>query len=94
MKKKYRKGQRPIVISQQKFQELQDELALQNLLLSAAYLMDEEGYNDAQIVEFWQSLTRWAEAIDEHLISIQTVADIIEKETGLKCVSSTLKRNQ
>lgn len=83
--KKYRKGQRPIIMSQQEFKKYQENFVKQNLVLSAAYLMDVEGYDEDQIVDYWESITRWVDAIDKHVITLRTVQDIIEKTRGLKC---------
>ena len=84
-KKKHRAGMKPIVTTQKDLDRIQQELVKRTLILSAAYLMDEEGYNDDQIVDFWESLIRWIDAIDKHEISIKTVTEIIEKTTGLRC---------
>lgn len=84
-KKKHRAGMKPIVTTQKELDKIRQEAIKQSMILSAAYLMDEHGYNDEQIVDFWESLTRWVDAIDSHQITIKTVTDIIENTTGLRC---------
>ena len=85
MKKKYRKGQKPIITTRKDLDRLHQEVVKESFILAAAYLVDEEGYDEDQIIDFWQSLIRWADAIDQHLITIETVTEIIKRSTGLKC---------
>ena len=85
MKKKHRAGQKPIVTTRKEIDKIRQEIVKQSMILSAAYLMDEEGYGEDQIIDYWESLVRWVNAIDRHEISIKTVTDIIENSTGLKC---------
>ena len=52
------------------------------LILSASYLMEEQDWNDDKLVEYYEAICRWSDAIDSHLISIQKVVDIINEKTG------------
>jgi len=53
-------------------------------VLAGAYLMEEPefNYSEDRIIEFWQGLSRWAGAVDEHLISLEDVARIFNEKTG------------
>ena len=84
-KKKHRSGMKPITTTQKELDQIRQDIIKQSMILTAAYLMDVEGYGEDQIVDFWESLTRWIDAIDAHLITIDTVTEIIEKTTGLRC---------
>ena len=52
------------------------------LVLSAAYLMEEADWDDNDLVEYYEGICRWSDAIDSHLIQIQQVIDIINEKTG------------
>ena len=84
-KKKHRSGMKPITTTRRELDQIRQDIIKQSMILTAAYLMDVEGYGEDQIVDFWESLTRWIDAIDAHLITIDTVTEIIEKTTGLRC---------
>lgn len=78
------KKQKSITISKTQLRRHDDEVVQKMIILSAAYLMDEMDYSEDRIVEYWEGLTRYAEAIDQKLITIRQVNDIIEQHTGLK----------
>lgn len=52
------------------------------LILCAAFLMEEEGWDDDRLTDFYAGIVRWSEAIDSHLINIQNVIEIIKDKTG------------
>lgn len=52
------------------------------LILSSAYLMEEEGWDDEKLVDYYEAIERWSEAIDSHLITIQKVVEMINEKTG------------
>lgn len=78
------KHTKTITISKTQLRKHDDEIVQKMIILSAAYLMDEMDYSDDRIVDYWEGLTRYAEAIDEKLITIRQVNNIIEEKTGLK----------
>lgn len=52
------------------------------LVLSAAYLMEEQDWDDDRLVEYYNAICRWCDAIDTHMISVQQVIDIVNEKTG------------
>lgn len=78
------KKQKQVTISKTKLRKFEEETAAKMIMLSAAYLMDEFDYNEDQLIAYWEGLTRYAEAIDQKLISVRQVAQLIEEHTGLK----------
>lgn len=54
------------------------------LVLCAAYLMEEDGYDDEHICDFYESMIRWCGAVDTHLITIDQVIQIIKDHTGME----------
>lgn len=67
-----------------KLEEVKKEAVGQTFLLVAAYLMDELDYDEKKILDLWDGITRYSEAIDKKLLTMGKVCYIIEKHTGLK----------
>ena len=64
--------------------KLESETWKKEMILSAAYLMDEFGYDEERVCEFWDGMNRYLDAVKGHIITINKVIDIIEKHTGIK----------
>lgn len=79
---KQRKNKK-VELTPRKVQEIKVEAMGQAMILTIAYLMDELGYDDERCVAVWEGVARYAEAIDDRLISMRKVCDIINKATGL-----------
>ena len=77
---KYKK----VEITPRKLDEIKQDVAAQTMLLMTAYLMDEWDYNEDKIVDVWSGVSRYAEAVNTKLITLDKVAQIIEEHTGLK----------
>lgn len=84
MKKKRRPGQTVIVMTARDVTKAKKEIADRTLTLITAYLMDELDYDEDKIVELWEGITRYSEAIKDHTITLNKVKDIIEERTGIK----------
>ena len=52
------------------------------LILSAAYLMEEEDWDDDALINYYDSIVRWCGAIQDHLISIGQIIKMINEKTG------------
>ena len=52
------------------------------LILSAAYLMEEEDWDDDALVNYYDSIVRWCGAIQDHWISIDQIIKMINEKTG------------
>lgn len=75
MKGKKRKTEKERLISSQR-------IIKRILVLSAAYLMEEQDWDDDKLIEYYDAICRWSDAIDSHLITIQKVVDMINAKTG------------
>lgn len=86
--KKRKKKQVHIDITESKLNRLKDEITNavtgQALLLVTAFCAEEYQLDDEGVAELWDSLSRWAEAINDHLISLKQVQRIVEEHTGTK----------
>lgn len=52
------------------------------LILSAAFLMEEQDWDDDALVEYYEAICRWSDAIQDHWISIDQVINMINEKTG------------
>lgn len=43
----------------------------------------EMGWNEDQIVELFETVSRYAQYIDDHIVKINQVQEIIERKTGI-----------
>lgn len=69
-------------------EDLKIEMIEKCSLMFTAYAMDEEIINrdPEKIVEMYTKLVEWAEHVEDHTISINTVIDIINEATGEELV--------
>ena len=44
----------------------------------------EKGWNEDQIVELFETVSRYAQYIDDNIVKINQVQEIIERKTGIK----------
>lgn len=77
---KYKK----IEITPRKLKEIRDDTAKQMIVLMLAYLMDEVDYSADKLIETYNALTRYVEAIDNKLISVKTVENILAEQAELE----------
>lgn len=76
---KYKK----IEVTPRKLQEIKNDVTGQTLILTLGYLMDDMDYDPESLLGVWEGVTRYAEAVNTHIISLQKVCDIINEHTGL-----------
>lgn len=76
---KYKK----VELTPRKLDEIKKETAGQMMILLLGYLMDDFDYNADRLIDIWQGVERYSEAVDNHTISLRKVADIINEHTGL-----------
>ena len=75
MSKKKHKSEKQKLISRNR--------AIQRMLvLSAAYLMEEQDWDDDRLIDYYEAMCRWSDAIDTKLITIQKVIDMVNEKTG------------
>lgn len=83
--KKKRKKQVHIDLTESKLNklkaEISDAVTGQALLLVTAFCAEEYDLDDNGVLDLWDSLSRWSEAIADHTITLNTVKKIIEDRT-------------
>ena len=79
-----RKPKSTVTLTRKDLERFQVDQIQKAFILTAAYLMDDFNYDPEQLVDFWEGVVRYADAIDSKLISLQKVTEIIEEHTGLK----------
>jgi len=78
-----------VILTEYELKKLKSQIATQTtskvLLLVTSYLMEEPevNFNEDRIIDLWDGVSRYAEAIDQHLITLNQVAGIIKDHTGL-----------
>lgn len=72
-----------IEITPKKLAEIKNDVTGQTLILVLGYLMDDMNYDPDNLLGVWEGVTRYAEAVNTHLISLNKVCDIINEHTGL-----------
>ena len=78
-------SEKPRLMYKRDIRKIEENAAAEVLILVTAYLMDEFEYDEDKIIELWNGVTRYSDAINkEKLITINQVCEIIEKNTGLK----------
>lgn len=80
---KARKPKTHVTLTQKDIMKIREEATARALVLATAYLMDDMDYDEDRLLDFWDGVARYANAIDTKLISIRTVTDLIEEHTGL-----------
>lgn len=78
------KKQQPVVMYPRDIKRDRQEVAERVMVLVTAYLMDELDYDEDKIIELWQGISRYTEAIHDHTITLKRVKEIIQKCTGIK----------
>ena len=64
--------------------EVAEEVNRKACLLCIAAMADHLNLNEDEICETAEVITRWAEYLNDKIISINEVAETIEKKTGIK----------
>lgn len=73
-----------VSLSRSELMEMTKEQTRKAFLLMATAAADELGLDDEQLCAIAQRSARYAEYIDGHLIRLQEVADILEKNAGIR----------
>lgn len=73
------KKNKRVEITPKKLEEIKSDAAEQVLILTLAYLMDEWDYDADRIVRIYLGISRYASAVKEKTISMNTICDIINK---------------
>lgn len=77
-----------VALSEKQIKRLKEQISMdaskRTLILSVATMADELDLNDEQIGKVAKRMDRYAEHLKKHRLRINEVAEIIEKETGIK----------
>ena len=88
--KKPKSKKKPVTLTQSQLKkmskELSDEAVTRALTLFLAYMMEEDGITIEKLCDIVDGINRWGEAVDDHLITINQVAKIIEEHTGVELI--------
>lgn len=88
--KKPKSKKKPVTMTQAELKklskELSDEAVTRALTLFLAYMMEEQDFDLERLCDCVDGINRWAEAVDDHLITINQVAKIIEEHTGVELI--------
>ena len=77
---KYKK----IELTPRKLDEIKMQAIGQTYILFAVYMMDELDYSEDKILEVWDAIARYADAVKEKTITMNKICTILEEHTGMK----------
>ena len=84
MKRVKKPKQNKVTLSRAELRQMCNEQVEKAFLLMATAAADELGLTDDQLTDIAERSARYAEYIDGHLIRLQEVADILEKNAGIR----------
>ena len=73
-----------ITLTRTQIKRLRNETMTQAIILMLACCMDEWDFTDEDIVRFSKRFDRYCKAVNDHLLTIQQVAQILHDETGIR----------
>ena len=84
MKRAKKPKQERVTLKRSELMEMCNEQVRKAFLLMATAAADELDLNDDQLTAIAERSARYAEYIDDHVIRLQEVADILEKNAGIR----------
>lgn len=84
MKRAKKPKQERVTLRRSELMEMCNEQVRKAFLLMATAAADELDLDEAQLVAIAERSARYAEYIDDHVIRLQEVADILEKNAGIR----------
>ena len=87
-KKKHTRSTAKYLLSEKQLERVKYEVSKEATgkasLLNIAATADCFGLNEDQICELAETVTRYARYIDDHVVKINSIADIIEEKTSVR----------
>ena len=84
MKRAKKPKQERVTLKRSELMEMCNEQVRKAFLLMATAAADELDLDEDQLVSIAERSARYAEYIDDHVIRLQEVADILEKNAGIR----------
>lgn len=84
MKRAKKPKQERVTLKRSELMEMCNEQVRKAFLLMATAAADELDLDDDQLTAIAERSARYAEYIDDHVIRLQEVADILEKNAGIR----------
>lgn len=84
MKRVKKPKQNKVTLSRTELHQMCNEQVRKAFLLMATAAADELGLDDDQLTAIAERSARYAEYIDEHVIRLNEVSRILEKNTGIR----------
>ena len=84
MKRAKKPKQERVTLKRSELMEMCNEQVRKAFLLMATAAADELDLNDDQLTAIAERSARYAEYINDHVIRLQEVADILEKNAGIR----------
>lgn len=84
MKRVKKPKQNKVTLSREELRQMCNEQVEKAFLLMATAAADELGLTDDQLTDIAERSARYAEYIDDHVLRLNEVSEILEKNTGIR----------
>jgi hypothetical protein len=84
MKRVKKTKQNKVTLSRAELHQMCNEQVEKAFLLMATAAADELGLTDDQLTDIAERSARYAEYIDDHVLRLNEVSEILEKNTGIR----------
>lgn len=75
------------MVSEKQMQKMREEVATRATSITGILYLSalaEKGWTEDEIVELFETVSRYVNYIDDHLVKLEQVQEIIERRTGIK----------
>jgi len=85
--KKQKDIRQKYMVSEKQMQKMREEVATRATSITGILYLSalaEKGWTEDEIVELFETVSRYVNYIDDHLVKLEQVQEIIERRTGIK----------
>lgn len=85
--KKHKDIRQKYMVSEKQMQKMREEVATRATSITGILYLSalaEKGWTEDEIVELFETVSRYVNYIDDHLVKLEQVQEIIERRTGIK----------
>lgn len=85
--KKQKDIRQKYMVSEKQMQKMREEVATRATSITGILYLSalaEKGWTEDEIVELFETVSRYVKYIDDHLVKLEQVQEIIERRTGIK----------